>query len=71
MLSLPAGITTQEYAPVLPNGMHSNQVETNGFAQQPASDRSDHYPEGASSYREGRGNDHVNGYGDQAGSAQK
>lgn len=62
-----SGITTQEYAPVLPNGMHSNQLETNGFAQQPASDQSDHYPEGASSYRGGGGNDHVNGYGDQAG----
>ncbi len=62
-----AGITTQEYAPVLPhtaNGMHStSQQETNsyGINHHAVGATPPEYPEGASTYRMG-GMEHSNGY---------
>ena len=62
-----AGITTQEYAPVLPhtaNGMHStSQQETNSYGTHHHGMRATppEYSEGASTYRVG-GMEHPNGY---------
>lgn len=65
-----AGITTQEYAPVLPqstNGMGSNQLESNGYAN--THEPRGRYMDGPDSYdQEEQGG--VNGFNPQGGTGR-